>query len=179
MITNKLYIAAIAALSLGFASLCSAQTTSPASTASGAKTSTSGASPASTSSTAASAPTGAPYTEGSVWEISMIKTKPGMDDDYLKQLSGALKPIYEEEKKAKIILDYKILIGDAANRDDYNILIMVQYANMAALDGLREKTEPIMSKVMGGEDQRRQLAVKRLDVREILGAKTMREITLK
>jgi hypothetical protein len=179
MITNKLYIAAIAALSLGFASLCSAQTTSPASTASGAKTSTSGASPASTSSTAASAPTGAPYTEGSVWEISMIKSKPGMDDDYLKQLSGALKPIYEEEKKAKIILDYKILIGDAANRDDYNILIMVQYANMAALDGLREKTEPIMSKVMGGEDQRRQLAVKRLDVREILGAKTMREITLK
>ena len=109
----------------------------------------------------------------------MIKTKPGMDDDYLKQLGGALKPIYEEEKKARIILDYKILIGDASNRDDYNILIMVQYANMAALDGLREKTDPIMTKVMGGEDQRRQLAVKRLDVREILGTKTMREITLK
>ena len=109
----------------------------------------------------------------------MIKTKTGMDDDYLKQLSGALKPIYEEEKKAKIILDYKILLGDSSSPHDYNILIMVQYPNMAAFDGLRDKTEPMMSKVMGGEDQRRQLAVKRLDVREILGTKTMREITLK
>jgi hypothetical protein len=32
---------------------------------------------------------------------------------------------------------------------------------------------------MGSEDAQRQLAVKRLDVREILGNKTMREVTLK
>jgi len=50
---------------------------------------------------------------------------------------------------------------------------------MAAFDGLRERTDPIMSKVMGSEDAQRQLAVKRLDVREILGNKTMREVTLK
>ena len=39
--------------------------------------------------------------------------------------------------------------------------------------------DPIVEKVMGTEDQRRATAVKRLDVREILGTKTMREITLK
>ena len=50
---------------------------------------------------------------------------------------------------------------------------------MAALDGLRDKMDPVIEKVMGSEEQRRQLAVKRLDVREILGTKTMREITLK
>lgn len=109
----------------------------------------------------------------------MVKTKPGMDDDYLKSLAGNLKPIYEEQKKQKIILDYKILIGDTSGPNDYNILIMVQYPNMAAFDGLRDKTEPIMAKVMGSEDQRRQIAVKRLDIREIVGTKTMREITLK
>jgi hypothetical protein len=32
---------------------------------------------------------------------------------------------------------------------------------------------------MGSEDAQRQMAVKRLDVREILGNKTMREVTLK
>jgi hypothetical protein len=32
---------------------------------------------------------------------------------------------------------------------------------------------------MGSEDQRRNTMVKRLDTREILGVKTMREITLK
>jgi hypothetical protein len=62
---------------------------------------------------------------------------------------------------------------------DYNIVIMAEYPNMAALDALRDKTDPIIEKVMGSEDQRHATAVKRLDIREILGVKTMREITLK
>ncbi|HJX25031.1 MAG TPA: hypothetical protein VJ252_02660, partial [Chthoniobacterales bacterium] len=102
-----------------------------------------------------------------------------MGDDYLKQLSQTLKPVYDEEKKQKIILDYKILDGDASSPHDFNMLILVQYPNMAAFDGLRDKMDPIVEKVMGSEDQRRLTAVKRLDVREILGTKTMREITLK
>jgi hypothetical protein len=135
--------------------------------------------PAQTGAAKTSSDNSAPYTEGTVWDVTMVKTKTGMDDDYLRQLSQALKPIYDEEKKQKIILDYKILLGQASSEKDFDILILVQYPNMAAFDGLRDKTEPIMAKVMGSEDQRRQLAVKRLDVREILGTKTMREITLK
>jgi hypothetical protein len=121
----------------------------------------------------------APYTEGPVWTLTMIKTKTGLSDEYLKQITGTVKPVYDEEKKEKIILDYKILNGEASGPQDFDILIIVQYPNMAALDGLRDKMDPILEKVMGSEDQRRQLAVKRLDVREILGTKTMREITLK
>ena len=121
----------------------------------------------------------APYTEGAVWVLTMIKTKAGLSDDYLKSISQTVKPIYDEEKKQKIILDYKILNGDAVGAQDFNILIMVQYPNMAALDSLRDKMDPIIEKVMGSEDQRRATAVKRLDIREILGTKTMREITLR
>ena len=121
----------------------------------------------------------APYTEGAVWVLTMIKTKAGLSDDYLKSISQTVKPIYDEEKKQKIILDYKILNGDAVGAQDFNILIMVQYPNMAALDSLRDKMDPIIEKVMGPEDQRRATAVKRLDIREILGTKTMREITLR
>jgi len=163
-------IITIAALSLVLAGLCFGQSSSPTSAAGSSKTS---------AATATTATTGAPYTEGAVWDITMVKTKAGMSDDYLKQLAQGLKPIYEEEKKQKLILDYKILIGDAASPHDYDILIMVQYPNMAAFDGLRDKIDPIMTKVMGGEDQQRSTMVKRMDVREILGTKTMREITLK
>jgi hypothetical protein len=123
--------------------------------------------------------TGAPYTERSVWDITLVKTKPGLDDDYLRSIAQTFKGTMEEEKKQGLIIDYKVLIGEASNREDFNILLMVEYKNMAALDGLREKTEPIMAKVMGGQDAQRQLAVKRLDVREILGIKTMREVILK
>jgi len=129
--------------------------------------------------TSSSGSSGAPYTEGSVWDITLVKTKPGMDDDYLRGLGQTLKGAMEEQKKQGIIMDYKVLLGDASSRDDFNILIMVEYKNMAAFDGLREKTDPIMAKVIGNQDTQRQMAVKRLDIREILGTKTMREVTLK
>jgi hypothetical protein len=102
-----------------------------------------------------------------------------MADDYLKNLAGAYKATSEEAKKQGIIVDYRILIGDAANRDDFDIMLMVEYKNMAAFDGLREKTDPIARKLIGGEDVMRQANVKRLEIREILGTKTMREVTLK
>jgi hypothetical protein len=121
----------------------------------------------------------APYNEGPVWTVTMIKTKAGLADDYLKQITGTVKPVYDEEKKQKVILDYKILNGEASGPQDFNILILVEYPNWAAFDNLRDKMDPIVEKVMGTEDQRRATAVKRLDVREILGTKTMREITLK
>ena len=161
----KTKLLTITALFFGVVSFCWAQTSSP--TVSSTTTST----PAKS--------TGAPYIEGSVWTLTMIKTKTGLDDDYFRQISGTVKPIYDEEKKQKIILDYKILMGDPHGRDEANIIIMVQYANMAALDGLRDKMDPLIEKVMGNEDQRRATAVKRLDIREILGTRTMREITLK
>jgi hypothetical protein len=142
--------------------VCSAQTSTPT-----------------TSTTTTKSTSGAPYIEGPVWTMTMVRTKAGMDDDYLRQISGTVKPVYDEEKKQKIILDYKILHGDAMGPNDSNIVIMVEYPNMAALDGLREKMDPLIEKVMGNEDQRRATAVKRLDIREILGTKTLREITLK
>jgi len=121
----------------------------------------------------------APYNEGPVWALSMIKTKTGLSDEYFKQITGTVKPAYDEAKKQKLILDYKILNGEASDAHDFNILIMVEYPNMAAFDGLRDKMDPLVTKVMGSEDQRKDMAVKRLDIREILGTKTMREITLK
>ena len=69
--------------------------------------------------------------------------------------------------------------GEASGPQDFNILILVEYPNWAAFDNLRDKMDPIVEKIMGTEDQRRATAVKRLDIREILGTKTMREITLK
>ena len=115
-ITKKLQIAALAALSLGIASLCSAQSD-------------------------------APYTEGPVWNVTMVKVKPGMGDEYLKSLAKTLKASLEEAKKQNLVLDYKILLGDAATPQDFNILVMVESKNMAALDNGREKFDPIARKI--------------------------------
>jgi hypothetical protein len=121
----------------------------------------------------------APYTEGPVWTISMIKTKPGMADDYLKNLAQIYKAVNDEAKKQGIIMDYKILLGNDATPQDFDILLMQEFKNMAAFDSLREKTDPIARKLIGSEDVQRQGAVKRMEIREIMGNKLMREITLK
>ena len=147
-ITKKLQIVALAALSLGIASLCSAQSD-------------------------------APYAEGPVWNVTMVKTKAGMTDEYLKGLAKTFKGAMDEAKKQNLIMDYKILLGDAATPQDFNILLMVESKNMAALDGFREKADPIPRKIEGTPDQQLATQTKRLEIREILGSKNMREITLK
>jgi hypothetical protein len=154
MMTTKIY--AIAATSLSAAFACLAQPNA-----------------------ASTKGSNAPYNEGPVWTVTMIKTKTGLSDEYFKQITGTVKPVYDEEKKQKIILDYKILSGEASGPQDFNILILVEYPNWAAFDNLRDKMDPIVEKAMGTEDQRVAIATKRLDIREILGTKTMREITLK
>ena len=121
----------------------------------------------------------APYNEGPVWQLTMVKVKAGMGDDYLKMLAKIYKSTNEEAKKQGVIMDYKILLGDAANAQDFDILLMQQVQNMAALDGLRDKLDPIDKKVIGSEEVQRQGAIKRMEVREITGNKLMREITLK
>jgi len=147
-ITEKLQIVVLAALSLGIASLCSAQSD-------------------------------APYTEGPVWNVTMVKTKAGMTDEYLKSLAKTLKASLEEAKKQSLVIDYKILLGNTSTPQDFDILIMVESKNMAAQDNAREKFDPIARKVVGTVDQQQALQVKRLDIREIVGTKLMREITLK
>jgi hypothetical protein len=147
-IAKKLQIGAVAALSLGIASLCSAQSD-------------------------------APYTEGPVWTVTMVKTKTGMTDEYLKELAKTLKTSLEEAKKQNLVIDYKILLGNPATPQDFNVLIMVESQNMAAQDNAREKFDPIARKLVGTTDQQQAIQVKRLDIREIMGTKLMREITLK
>jgi hypothetical protein len=126
-----------------------------------------------------SAQSDAPYTEGPVWQLTMVKAKYGMGDDYLKGLAKTFKGTLEEAKKQDLILDYKILVGDSANAQDFNILLMVASKNMAAFDNAREKFDPIAKKVEGTIDQQRATAVKRMEIREIIGDKLMREVTLK
>ena len=91
----------------------------------------------------------APYTEGPVWTITMVKAKAGMTDEYLKGLAKTFTSAMAEAKKQDLIMDYKILIGDAATPQDFNILLLVESKNMAALDGLREKTDPDRQKNPG------------------------------
>jgi len=120
-----------------------------------------------------------PYTEGSVWFISMIKVKPGMMDVYLRDVLPVRKKMNEEAKKQGLLVSSHIFSGSSMGRDDFDIMFMDEYKNWAAFDGITAKYDAIAKNVIGTEEKQVQLMTKRTEVREIMGDKLMQEIVPK
>jgi hypothetical protein len=93
-----------------------------------------------------------PFTYGSVWTMQMITVKPGMFKDYMTSLKGSVKMMDDEAVKEGLILSYKILTGTNSNPDDYNLVIMLEYKNMAALEGKDDQWDAIRNKMVGNGD---------------------------
>jgi hypothetical protein len=117
-----------------------------------------------------------PYTEGHVWVVTMVKVKYGMMDTYLNDVIPMRKKIDEEARKDGLVLSSHILSGFPANREDFDLLLMEEYKNFAAFDGLHAKYEAIIEKIVGPQDKQTQLMVKRIEVREVTGIKAMQEL---
>lgn len=120
-----------------------------------------------------------PYREGTVWSVSFIRVKPGMFDVYMRDLAVQRKKLMDEAKKQGLIVSERMLAGSAAGRDDWDLMLMVEYKNWAAFDGLSEKFDALALKVVGSEEKQLQAMAKRTEVREIIGGKTLQEITFK
>ncbi len=119
------------------------------------------------------------YTEGSVWNISLIKTKAPYFDDYMNDLNNGWKKVMDEAKKQGIILSYMVLTQSAKDNEDWDLALLIEYKNMAAFDGLREKMEKIQTSLFGSQETRKDSAVKRNELREMLGSKIARQLLFK
>jgi hypothetical protein len=125
------------------------------------------------------AQTAKPYTEGPVWSLQFIKTKPGMGLLYLRNLSDGWIKVMNEAKSEGLILDYKVLEGTPGSKEDWDLMLMFELKNYAAEDGLSDKMEAIRNKLFGSEDVQQKSAVARNDLRELLGGKTTHELIFK
>jgi hypothetical protein len=119
------------------------------------------------------------YKEGPVTQITYVKVKPGQFDNYMKWLDTNYKPLNEALMKAKVVVGYKVYEQDARDPHDADLILAVTYANMAALDNLDDRTDPIVEKFQGSRDKQNQGFVERGSMREILGGKLVRELILK
>ncbi|MFZ4520336.1 MAG: hypothetical protein ACOYNC_01450 [Bacteroidales bacterium] len=119
------------------------------------------------------------YTTGSVWQVGFIKLNANMTVDYLNNLKNNWKAIHDEAVKQGVIVSYKILQGAAANPEDWDIMLMTEYKNLASMDGADEKYEAISKKIVGGEEAAKKLNESRVSMRTIYGGKLLREIVYK
>ena len=119
------------------------------------------------------------YSDGPVKEVTAIRTKPGMFDTYMKWLDTTGKQLREEEKKAGLILDFEVYAAMPRSPHDPDLYMVITYKNMAALDGLDDRFEPIRKKVWATRDAAAKADIDRESMREILGTELIRRLDLK
>lgn len=120
------------------------------------------------------------YTEGPVLAVTSVKVMDGQFENYMKFLDGTYKASMEAAKKAGLILDYAVYSASPRRPDDADLYLVVSYPNMAALDGLDDKMEPIMASVTKmNVAQRDEASGKRNVMRTIQGTELLRELKLK
>jgi hypothetical protein len=119
------------------------------------------------------------YTEGPVTDVQFIRVKPGHFDDYMAYLAGPYKQSLEGEKKAGVITDWAVYSSDNRDENDWNIALTTTYKNMAALDNLRDRTDPITKDVYGSMPKSNEAMVKRGEMRDILGNRLLRQLIIK
>ena len=120
-----------------------------------------------------------PFEEGTVYEMTFVRTEPNLRDDYLRNLIGLWKQNMEDAKAEGLILSYRVLASRPANEEDWDVALVVEYRNMAALDGLDAKLNRIRDKRGMTKVQWDSGHAERTKLRTLLGTKIVRELILK
>ena len=131
-----------------------------------------------TSSVVAFAQVSRPYRNGSVWNVSFIRMKPGMESAYLNYIATDWKKEQEELKKAGLIVSYKVLTSEPHNPGDFNIMLMTEYKDLATMEANENKEDALNQQVVGNDEKQREGYRKRLEIREVMGGRLAREIVL-
>ncbi len=119
-----------------------------------------------------------PFHNGSVWNVAFIRMKPGMETAYLNYLAGQWKANQEASKKDGIILSYKVLTVEGHTPGEWNVMLMTEYKNLAAMEANEDKADALAQKVIGDDEKQRQGYRERLEIREVMGERLAREIVL-
>jgi hypothetical protein len=119
------------------------------------------------------------YKDGTVWTVSLIKSTTNMGDDYLTNLKTTWVAVHDEAVKQGLIVSYKVLSGASSNPDDWDIMLLTEYKNLASMEGQDDKWDAIFKKVVGDDAAMKKLSESRISMRTIYGEKLMREINYK
>lgn len=119
------------------------------------------------------------YTEGPVMVVSFARTQPGMFDEYMRYLDRTYKPLMDEAKKAGIVVDWAIYGTRPRDGQDANLVLTITYKNMAAMDNLQARMDPLAKKAFGSLPKAASAQADREKLRKDLGSQLVRQLILK
>ena len=111
--------------------------------------------------------------EGTVWAVDYVRTKPRKLEGCLQFYGANWARVRAELARTGLVLSYRVSTSDPAGPDDWNVMLLTEYRNLAALDGLEEKYRPVLAR-------RTRVSVPDLDVATdcvIIGSRTIRGVT--
>lgn len=116
-------------------------------------------------------PAAAPVTvtTTAISRVILFRINPGQGGAYNRDVLDNLIPIYEEFKKAGILVDYGFFNKATADSpDDWGVGVMLTYANWAALDNFGAKTAPITLRHYGTAERRTAAGNARNEIRTVV-----------
>jgi hypothetical protein len=119
------------------------------------------------------------FSNGPVRRVVKYRILPGKTADFYKWLSWAPK-VLGAEKEAGLVQSFSFMHStEFVGPDRYDVLLVIEYKDMATLDTLPDKTEPIVARVYGSPEAR--AANNRLgsESMEVVSAELVRVIQLK
>jgi len=127
---------------------------------------------------ATSAQVDRPFHSGSVWVIGVIQIKPGMQNAYKAYIATEWKKQQEALKKDGQILSYMVIETEAHSVNDWNMLLMTEYKDLATYEANQTKADNLAQTVVGNDAKQMQGYRDRLQIREVVGVRLSRQIVL-
>jgi hypothetical protein len=119
------------------------------------------------------------FTNGPVIRIVKYRILPGKTADFYKWLSNAPK-VLGAEKQAGLIQEFHFFhSSEFVGPDKYDVAVVITYKDMAALDALGEKAEPVVAKAWGSPEARAAAGKLASESMEVVSSELVRGIDLK
>lgn len=120
------------------------------------------------------------YEEGPVWQMMTFRTAPGKTELHLKNIATAWEHQLKLAVKKGVLVDYKVLTKWSSNPDDWNIMVIEMFPNMASYDTFWEDWAAIDVETVDKPEFRERLAsLKTTADTQFLGTVFAREVRLK
>jgi len=115
-----------------------------------------------------------------LWNITMVKVKPNMSDDYLEGLKETWVASNKVAMELGQIENFHIFRSEVGASGDANLILVVKFADSSQLEPNKAEYDRFM-KAWGeaNEDRTREITKNYPAMREITGEYLVREITIK
>ena len=112
--------------------------------------------------------------------LTFDRTKNGgqVSPAYMKYLASDWKREQEALKAEKMILSYKVIATEGHTTGDWNLMLMVEYKDLATMEANAAKADALLERIFGGDEKVMQGYKDRSEIREVMGTRLAREIIL-